>query len=136
MNVAGEVLHLPGGGQARIQLRGGDTGGAFTLITDVQRPGWELGPHRHANESETMHIVAGASWVEVDGERRELRAGDTAHVPVGALHSGGTPGDEPMRRVLVLAPAGIEEFFEALAALDDPSKMLALAADYGWTFGA
>ncbi len=127
-------LHLPGGVRARIHVTGDDTGGAFTLLTDVGPPGWSLPPHRHARESETIHVTAGALWMEVDGERRDLTPGETIHVPRGVLHSGGTLGDDPVHRVVVFAPAGMEHFFEALAVTSDPGEMLQLARDHGWTF--
>ena len=128
------VLRLPGGVEARVHVSGRQSGGAFTLVTDIAPPGWSLPPHRHARESETIHITAGALWLEVEGRRRELRAGDTAFIPRGDLHSGGTLGDDPVHRVLVFAPAGMDEFFELLARTNDAGEMLALATKYGWSF--
>ena len=128
------TLLLPGGVQTRIHVDGEQTGGAFVLLTDTAPPGWSLPPHRHARESETIHITAGASWMEIGGARVELRAGDTAHVPRGTLHSGGTLGAEPVQRVVVFSPAGMEHFFTALAALAEPAAMARLAAEHGWQF--
>ena len=128
------MLRLPGGVRARIHVSGAETGGAFVLLTDEAPAGWALPPHRHANESETIHITAGALWMDIEGERRELRAGDTIHVPRGTLHAGGTLGDDPVRRVVIFAPAGMEHFFTALAATTDPAEMARLAAEHGWTF--
>jgi quercetin dioxygenase-like cupin family protein len=130
----GRVLKLPGGVTARIHVTGTDSGGAFTLLTDEAPPGWSLPPHRHANESETIHVISGALWLDVEGERRELGAGDTAFVTPGSLHSGGTAGDGPVHRLLVFSPAGMEDFFTALADCPDPAAMLELASAYGWTF--
>ena len=134
--MSGEPLRLPGGVEARIHVTGADSGGAFVLLTDTAPPGWSLPPHRHANESETIHITRGALWLEVEGVRRELRAGETAFVPQGALHTGGTLGTERVERVVVFAPAGMERFFTALAETTDPAVMLALATEHGWTFEA
>ncbi len=128
------MLRLPGGVEARIQVRGADTGEVFTLLTDVAPPGWSLPPHRHASESETIHVTGGALWLEVEGQRRDLRPGDTALIPAGTLHSGGTLGEEPVQRVLVFAPAGMDDFFTLLASTTEPAAMLELAANYGWTF--
>ena len=117
-----------------MHVTGDDSGGAFTLLTDVAPPGWSLPAHRHSNESETIHITAGALWMEVEGERSEVASGETVHVPRGALHSGGTLGDDPVHRVVLFAPAGMEHFFNALASTADPAEMLRLAGDHGWTF--
>jgi quercetin dioxygenase-like cupin family protein len=113
--VKADVLRLPGGVEAGIHVRGSETGNAFALLTDVCPPGWTLPRHRHAREAETIHITAGALWLEVDGQRREMHPGDTAIIPSGTLHSGGTLSVEPVRRVLVFSPAGMEQFFERLA---------------------
>ena len=129
------MLRLPGGVDATVAVSGAHTDGRFTLITDVAPAGWSLPPHRHANESETITIVSGALWFEVDGERSELHAGDTVHVPAGTLHTGGTLGDEPVHRAVIFSPAGMEELFTALAATDDPGEQLALVQRHGWQFG-
>lgn len=131
---ASSTLSLPGGVRARVHVSGDDSRGAFTLLTDVAPPGWSLPPHRHAYESETIHITAGGLWIEIEGKRTELTPGETAHVPRGALHAGGTLGDEPVHRVVIFAPAGMERFFTALALVRDPAEMARLASDHGWTF--
>lgn len=120
--------------EARVHVTGAQSGGAFTLITDTAPPGWSLPPHRHARESETIHVTAGALWLDIEGKRRELAAASTAFVPRGILHSGGTLGDAPVERVVIFSPAGMEDFFTQLTELSDPDAMLELAARHGWTF--
>jgi quercetin dioxygenase-like cupin family protein len=133
-HVSSSVLHLPGGVRARVHVTGDDSGGALVVMTDEAPPGWALPPHRHANESETIHVTAGSFWIEMDGRHEELTAGGTVHVPRGTLHSGGTLGDEPVHRVVIFAPAGMEHFFRALAGTRDRAAMLRLAGEHGWTF--
>ena len=128
------MLRLPGGVEATIAVSGADTDGRFTLITDEAPPGWSLPPHRHLDASETITIVSGALWFELDGERSELHAHDTVHVPAGTLHTGGTLGDEPVRRAVVFSPAGMDELFTALAEVTDPAEGLELAQRHGWRF--
>jgi len=128
-----EALTLPGGVRVEIQLDGSDTGGAHALLVDHPPVGWSLPPHRHRNESETIHVVAGRFELFVDGERRELGPGDTAHVPRGVLHSGANIGDDEGQRVIVFAPAGIEGWFREASANPDAAGELALR--YGWEFG-
>jgi len=127
------ALELPGGVRASVHVRGEQSAGAYTLISDVAPPAWSLPEHRH-DASETMYVTAGSMWVEIDGRRLELDPGDSAHVPAGVKHRGGTMGDATLERVLVFAPAGMERFFEALATLSDPREMLRLAQDHGWRF--
>lgn len=134
-------LFLPGGLRTEIRLTGDDTAGAFCLLVDEAPPGWSLPPHRHLAESETIHVTSGTMWLALDGEeeRMEVPTGSTIHIPPGLLHAGGTAGDEPLERVVVFSPAGIEEFFAAIGAETpdaavDGSALLRLAGEYGWEF--
>ena len=119
-----------------IRVRGEETAGAFTMLTDSAPPQWSLPPHSHRTESETIHVTAGRLWMTVGGASCELGPGDTLHIPAGVVHEGGTAGTEPVERVVVFAPAGMEKLFEALAAVDDPAQMVELARGHGWDFGS
>src|SRR4051794_15033457 len=127
-----EDLELPGGVPVTIALDGEATGGALTLLVDQPPVGWSLPPHRHRNESETIHIVAGRFELIVEGERGELGPGAAAPVPAGPLPAGRNLGDEPGRRVIVFSPAGVEGWFRAASA--DPARAGELALQYGWEF--
>ncbi len=127
-------LLLPGGVEAVVWVRGEDSGGTLTMLTDSAPPGWRLPLHRHRRESETIHITAGRSFMVIDGERCELAAGDTVHIPAGVRHEGGTLGVDPVERIVVFAPSGMETFFEALALEREPAAMLDLAIRHGWDF--
>jgi hypothetical protein len=131
---------LPGPLRVDVHLGAHDTGGAFCLVVDHPRPGWALPPHRHAGESETIHVVAGRFEVVVGDERVVAGPGESVHVPRGVRHSGAAIGDEPGKRLLIFAPAGMERFFldAGTASADevrDPGHLLALAERHGWRFG-
>ena len=134
------VVWMPGGVRTEIHLTGADTGGAFCLLADELPPGWELPPHRHAGAAETMHVVSGEMAVEIDGRARIVRAGETAHVPAGVLHSGRNAAQEPLRRIVIFSPAGMERFFlEAgadRAGEVDARRALDSALRHGWEFVA
>ena len=127
-------LELPGGVRAVIQVRGEQTAGAFTMLTDSAPPGWSLPPHRHRRESETIHVTAGRLWMTVRDQPCELGPGESVHIPAGVRHEGGTAGPERVERVVIFAPAGMDEFFEALAVATDAERALELATRYGWDF--
>src|SRR5689334_3805561 len=112
-------LRLPGGVIARIVVRGEDSGDRFCLLTDEVPAGWALRPHRHATESETITVTAGTLRMHVDGKVHELGRGDSVHVPAGVLHDGCVVGDAPVSRVVVFSPAGMEDFFEQLALIEE-----------------
>lgn len=134
-----DVVWLPGDVRSEIHLSGEDTGGAFCLIVDHPPAGWLLPPHRHLHEAETIHVVAGRFTMEIDGAQSVLEAGDTAHVPIGAVHSGGNVGSETGTRVVIFSPAGLERFFleigaGAPGAPADVPALVAAAAAHGFVF--
>jgi quercetin dioxygenase-like cupin family protein len=133
------VVWMPGGVRTEIHLAAEDTGGAFCLLVDDPPAGWSLPPHRHVDHSETIHIVEGDFDIEVEGERQRLSAGQTIHIPQGAVHSGGNIGGEIGRRVVLFSPGGMERFFlEAGAPAPDSeidlAAALASAKRHGWEF--
>jgi uncharacterized cupin superfamily protein len=139
MAIVPQVVWMPGGVHTEIHLAAGDTDGGFCLLVDHPPPGWSLPPHRHGNEAETIHIVAGEFELEVDGERLRACAGETIHVPRGVIHSGRNVGADMGRRVLVFTPAGMERFFLEAGASEpddeiDPATTLAAATRHGWEF--
>lgn len=130
---------LPGPLKVEVQVGAEATGGACCVAVDHPTPGWSLPPHRHAAESETVHVLDGRFEMLVDGFRSELGPGDSIHVPRNVVHSGGTLGDEPGRRLLVFAPAGMDAFFLAAGAvrpeeIKEPSELVRIAAEHGWRF--
>jgi quercetin dioxygenase-like cupin family protein len=132
---------MPGGVRTEIHLVSGDTGGAFCLLVDEPPAGWSLPAHRHSNEAETIHIVEGDFVVVIDGEPSCLSAGETVHVPTGAIHSSANVGERPGRRVVLFSPAGMERFFLEAGVPTaeceiDLRAALASAVRHGWEFVA
>lgn len=87
-----QVVWMPGGVRTEVHLTGADTGGAFCLLFDEPPAGWSLPAHRHRDEAETIHVLDGEFEIEIEGERTRLSAGDTIHVPRGAVHEGANVG--------------------------------------------
>jgi len=130
---------MPGGVRTQIHLGAEDTGGALCLLVDEPPAGWSLPAHRHKGTSETIHIVEGEFWMELEGERRRLAAGETLHVPPDAAHSGGNDGDATGRRIVIFSPGGMERFFleagaPAAGVEVDQAAALASARRHGWEF--
>ena len=132
------MVWMPGRVRTEVHLGAAETAGAFCLLVDQPPAGWSLPPHRHANEAETIHVLEGEFEIEVEGRARRVSAGDTVHVPKGAVHSGANVGSGAGRRILIFSPAGMEEFFlEAGAASAegvDAATARAAAARHGWEF--
>lgn len=137
MTASLHALWMPGGVRTEIHLGAEQTGGAFCLLVDEPPAGWSLAPHRHRNESETIHVERGEFEVEIDGERTRLPAGGTIHVPRGAPHASANVGEGTGRRIVVFSPAGLERFFIETGApsADDEVDWRAVgaaAARHGW----
>jgi quercetin dioxygenase-like cupin family protein len=133
------IVWMPGGVRTEIQLTAEETGGAFCLLVDEPPAGWSLPAHRHHNEAETIHIIAGDFEMEIDGLGVRLSAGETIHVPRGAPHSGANIGQQTGRRVVLFSPAGIERFFLEAGAPTPDSEIdfaaaLGAASRHGWEF--
>jgi quercetin dioxygenase-like cupin family protein len=134
-----QVVWMAGDVRTEVHVVTEDTDGRFCLLVDHPPPGWSLPPHRHSNESETIHIVDGEFEMEVGGERCRLSAGETIHIPQGVIHSGRNVGERAGQRVLVFSPAGMERFFlEAGAPTPgsetDLAATAAAAMRHGWEF--
>jgi hypothetical protein len=48
---------MPGEVRTEVHITGAQSGGDLCLLVDEPTPGWVLPPHRHQNESETIHVL-------------------------------------------------------------------------------
>jgi mannose-6-phosphate isomerase-like protein (cupin superfamily) len=69
------------------------TMGGVVLEAEVP-PGWHTGRHRHGEEA--IHVLRGAGFVMIDGQRFAVRPGSTLHIPYRAEHQLVNPGEEPL----------------------------------------
>jgi mannose-6-phosphate isomerase-like protein (cupin superfamily) len=101
------------GSRYRYKVVGGDTGGAYSLVEETLLEG---GPplHVHDGEEEAFYVLEGRGRFLVDGEERELAAGDFVLVPRGVPHTLARSGGEPLRMLVIVSPAGFEQFFVAV----------------------
>ncbi len=106
-------LHFPGTEQTiEILLDGSQTDGALSLMRLRMPPGAGAPRHRHRLEAETLVVVSGELWVELDGNERVLTPGEAVYLPIGSLHAFRS---DPGAVVDVIAtPAGLEDFFRVV----------------------
>jgi hypothetical protein len=91
--------------------------------------------HRHHREDEYSYILEGRVGADLGGQIVYGEPGDLIFKPRDQWHTFWNAGDEPARLLEIIAPAGFENFFEALvdavaAGPPDPAALLALAAKY------
>jgi quercetin dioxygenase-like cupin family protein len=94
-----------------ILLSGDDTDGRYCLIDMHIPPGGGPPPHRHDFE-ESFIVLEGEIEAIFRGQKRAVRAGETAHIPANAPHSFTNASGRPVRLLCICAPAGQEEFFK------------------------
>jgi mannose-6-phosphate isomerase-like protein (cupin superfamily) len=96
-----------------VLLSGKDTAGKYCLIDMHVPPGGGPPPHRHDFE-ETFLLLEGEMEATFRGKKSMVKAGDTVHVPANAPHQFHNGGEKAVRMFCICAPAGQEEFFEAV----------------------
>jgi quercetin dioxygenase-like cupin family protein len=133
------VVWMPGGVRIEIHLDGEATGGAFCLLLDELPAGWMLPAHRHRAAAETIHVLEGEFEITVEGDRSRLQAGQTLHVPAGAVHVSENVGSAGGRRIVIFSPAGMEDFFLECGAASpgverSPAQLLDAASRHGLEF--
>jgi len=101
---------------------GAQTGGEFLAFQLRMRPGGRVStPHQHPRREERVSVTAGAALVELGGERRVVRPGETLVIPPGTPHRIAHLAeiDEALEALVEFRPAGqVAEFLDDVFALD------------------
>ncbi len=90
-----------------------DTAGRYCLIDMHIPPGGGPPPHRHDFE-ETFILLEGEIETTFRGEKSVVQAGETVNIPANAPHQFHNASGQPVRLLCLCAPAGQEEFFQAV----------------------
>ena len=115
----GEYVHFKGLGTRHV-VTAEQTGGAFAVVEHDLAPR-ELGAptHTHEREDEISHVLSGRLGVQIGDEVIEAGPGDTVVKPRGIPHAFWNPGDEPVRFLEMITPAGLRAYFAELAPILD-----------------
>jgi quercetin dioxygenase-like cupin family protein len=97
------------------KLTGKDTGGSSTwILTDVQpKEGTPL--HKHSHEDEVFYVLSGSFEFLVGASTVVAGPGSCIYGPREVPHRWTNVGAQPGRILMAFTPAGIEDFFLALA---------------------
>ncbi|UJA19376.1 cupin domain-containing protein [Thermoleophilia bacterium SCSIO 60948] len=121
MAAAGDRFEMPDGSVYLVVTPSAETGGEYVEMEFILPPGCVAPPpHVHPSQVEEYEVVSGRFEVVVDGEWSKLGPGESASVPVGALHTFRNATDEAVHVRNWHRPAmRFEEFIEGTrAALD------------------
>jgi mannose-6-phosphate isomerase-like protein (cupin superfamily) len=100
---------------------GADTEGAYALLHYVAGPGAGAAFHTHQREDEAFYMLSGTLQVTRGDHTINASPGSYVHIPKGQWHAFRNATTEPMTALIILSPAGLEQFFVDLAALSATS---------------
>ena len=128
MATRGERFKMPDGSVYVVREPASETGGEVVEMEFVLPPGCvPPPPHVHRSQVEDYEVLEGSFEVVIDGRWRTLTAGESASVPVGALHtfrnrSGGVVRVRNWHRPALRFEQFIERICEVLRAADVKRK--------------
>lgn len=103
----GEEIHL--------HLGAAQTGGQFTMFTEITPPGGGPPPHWHENEDEWFHVLEGTVSFFVDGRWTDAQPGDSVLAPRKQVHTFKNGTSQPTKMLVHTSPSGFETFFAEAA---------------------
>jgi quercetin dioxygenase-like cupin family protein len=120
-------------------LEGKDTNGQLAMFEVLVRVGAKMPlPHYHENYDETVYVVEGVWTFVVNGETKEVSAGESLFIPRGAVHGFTNLTQTDVKGLAVVTPALIgPDFFKESAAIvnaggpPDLEKLKIVFAKYG-----
>jgi len=87
-----------------------ETNGAFSLVKNVMRKGFEPPLHVHTREDESNLVMKGEILFTVGDKTIHAKAGDYIHLPKNVPHTFKLLSDTA-ETLLVITPGGFEEMF-------------------------
>jgi quercetin dioxygenase-like cupin family protein len=111
----GARIRNPLGGEIVFKALADQTGGALTVFEAVNSPGQGPPLHMHETLDEVIYVLDGRLRVRLSDEITEVGSGAFVFIPRGMPHTWQALGDSDVRFLVVIAPAGLEEFFIATA---------------------
>lgn len=120
MSIDRLVARSPSDGQARwlmghfiqVKLDGKESGGALSIIELIVPPR-DPGPppHTHRREDEIFYVLEGCIVAQAGDRQLQGEAGSLLLLPKDVQHSFRNPSDSPTRLLVIMTPAGFEQFF-------------------------
>ncbi len=104
---------------ATIKADGSRTGGALGLVEFTHPPGFATPRHIHHTADEAFYVLEGAMRGYCGDQDWRATRGSFIWLPRGIPHGYAVEGDEPLRTLAIVLPAGFEQF---IAAVGEPAR--------------
>lgn len=136
--LAGEGERLSFGGvHVLIRASAESTGGAFSILEEIDP--LDTPAHVHEHEDELFYVLEGEHVFTVAGEEFRVGPGGVVFAPRGVPHAQRRVVPRAGRIAVHCSPAGFEGFFRELAAADadgtlGPEAYARVSARYGITW--
>lgn len=109
--------HLPGA-DVTVLASGEDTGSQWAVLEYRVAPRFPGTPaHWHAQTTEALYVLDGELSLSLDHVRQRAGPGTFVRVPPGTVHRLCNDTDQPARYLLLVTPAGQENYLAELAEL-------------------
>lgn len=128
------------GEEVILHLGGAETGGRFTMWTEITPPGGGPPPHYHLNEDEWFWPQEGRVAFFKENAWTEVPTGTAVFMPRRVVHTFRNVGDTPLRMLIHTTPSGFETFFARCAGEfakpggPDMEQITAISAEHGIHF--
>jgi quercetin dioxygenase-like cupin family protein len=132
----------PGGGKATnvignaviVKIHGRDTGGAFSVIETEDKPNEGPPMHIQHKEDEMFYVLEGEYEFTCGALKFTGKAGNTALLPRGVPHRYQCISRTSGRMLVVISPAGFENFFVDANGATDVGRVIEIGSKYGLEF--
>lgn len=109
------------------KVTGNQTHGALTIIEQVIQPHSGPPPHIHQREDEAFYVLEGRFSFLSGDKQNVFEKGSFVYVPKGTLHTFKNIDEQQGRLMVIITPAGLEEFFYAIGT---PAADVAAPPDF------
>jgi uncharacterized protein (TIGR02246 family) len=130
---AGSALEVLGV-RMRVTVFSDATGGTFSVVEQLDRPGGGSPPHLNSREDIVIAVVAGQVDVHLPGKTVSLAPGQSTSVPRNTRHWTRNTGSGESRTLYTFIPGGFEGFFaevDRMGVDPDLEQVARIAARYG-----